>query len=219
MERTIYDYLLDRLLVNQTYVKNEDLLRWTDAVNSLIGRRLASRSGGVDYNYTENAISFSPGGRVGNINDSVIWNMEYNHDNLIYPLVFEDGTTILPQVRPHMHYTQGDGLEHIFVLRYRVQYYGHAKTTAWSELTLNTLTDLTFPYVSGDLNQIGMFKDGNGDNKIELASDGSATSATLQFQMWRTDNNGGDILVEFVDSHVPNDGRGSIEEYVKQNNN
>lgn len=195
--------------------RGKNYIYWNDIVNSLIGRRLNSIAGGVDYNYTENTVTFKSGGTAGNINDAVVWNVEYNHEMLQED--YSDGIslTLTPQVRPHMHWEQPADLPYEFTLRYRIQYNGKAKTTAWSEMTLNTQNDSSFTYVSGTLNQISAFKNGSNENIIPLNS-GESLSAIIQFQMWRTDSQAGDIEVVFVDCHAPNDRGGSEQEYVKE---
>lgn len=195
--------------------RGKNYIYWNDVVNSLIGRRLTSTSGRVDYNYAENTITFQNNGTAGSINDAVIWNIEYNHEMLQENYDDGEGFTLSPQVRPHIHWEQPADLPYEFTLRYRIQYNGQAKTTAWNELTLNAQTDSVFTYVSGILNQISSFKNGSGENVILLNS-GEALSATIQFQMWRTDSESGDVEVTFVDCHAPNDRGGSEGEYSKE---
>ena len=49
-------------------------------VGDIFGRRLYSTSGGVDYDYDNNAIVFATGGSISDANDRVGGNFELNHD-------------------------------------------------------------------------------------------------------------------------------------------
>lgn len=194
--------------------RGKNYIYWTDIVNSLTGRRLASISGGVDYNYIENSITFKSGGAVGDINDMVAWSVQYNHELLQEN--YDDGVIQLaPQVKPHMHWEQTTAKDYQFTLRYRIQYNGQQKATAWTTLTMSAVNDSAFIYSTGTANQISLFKNGSNENIIELTA-GEALSATIQFQLWRTDSETEDVEVTFVDCHAPNDRGGSEEEYIKE---
>lgn len=170
---------------------------WDDLANSLIGRRLYSNAGTVDYDYENNAIVFSQNGDITNVNDCVIWNLQKPH-------AAKDDSTL----NMHMHYEQDSATDLEFTLRYRIQDNNSAKTTAWAEAVISTNTNNVFTYVSGTLNQICKF--------AEVDWSASNISATVQFRLTRTDSAGGTVLVTFVDGHYATDQeRGSREEYVK----
>lgn len=169
---------------------------WDDIVNSLIGRQLQSTAGKVDYNWADNCITFESGGSISNLNDIVNWNQQFPHaarkDSSIYP---------------HIHLEQTSTNKIIYTLKYRIQVNGAAKTTDWQTVTCNTTDNAVFPYVSGTINQIIAFP------AISMLNAG--LSATVQFQMTRTDSTAGDSNVTFVDCHVEYDSLGSRQAYVK----
>ena len=171
---------------------------WDDLTTSLIGRRLASNAGTVDYNWAENSISFSPSGDITDVNDCVNWNVQKPHgakDDSVFKL--------------HMHWEQTDATTREFKLRYRIQENNSAKTTAWTEVTIDTNTNNVFSYTSGTLNQITRLADIDWSN-VSLSS-------TVQFRMTRSDATAGVVDVTFVDGHVEYDqARGSAQEYVKE---
>lgn len=170
---------------------------WDDLANSLIGRRLYSNAGSVDYDYDNNAIAFSPSGDITDINDCVIWNVQKPHS-------VKDNSTL----NMHFHYEQEDAVDREFTLRYRIQDNGRAKTTAWTDVVVSTNTNNVFTYTSGILNQICKLVD------IDWSS--VNISSTVQLRMTRTDSESGVVLVTFTDGHVARDQeRGSREEYVK----
>jgi len=179
-----------------TWVNRGDSTTWDDLVTSLIGLRLHSVAGKVDYNYDENGITFNPGGVIGTANDRVIFNMQYPHACVV------DG-----EVRLHIHWEQPDATEREFTVQYRIQDNGSAKETSWATVVRNSSDDSAFTYVSGTLNQITKL--------CEIDMTGLGISSTIQFRLARTDSETGDILGTFVDAHVERDTHGSRQEYVK----
>lgn len=170
---------------------------WDDLSTSLIGRRLFSNQGTVDYNYDENSIEFSPNGDINDNNDCVIWNLQKPH-----------GAKADSTLNMHFHYEQTDNVDRTFNLRYRIQENGSLKTTAWQDVIVSTNINNVFPYTSGTLNQICRLADINWAN-VEISS-------TIQLRMTRTDAVAGTINVTFVDGHVAYDqDRGSRQEYIK----
>lgn len=179
-----------------TTAKRGEATVWDDVVNSLIGRRLYSNQGTIDYDYNENAILFSDDGNISNINDRVVFNLQYPHGAIA------NGTMNL-----HIHWTQEDTTDIGFTIQYRIQSNGNAKTTTWTTVTSSSLTDSVFTYTSGILNQI--------TNLAVIDMTGAGISATVQFRMTRSDSNGGTIMGTFVDAHVERDTEGSRQEFVK----
>ena len=169
---------------------------WEDIAGSLIGRRLFSAVGSVDYNYTENSISFSPNGDIADNNDVVVWNYQKPH-----------GAKENSEMRLHIHWEQMDATDREFTLRYRIQSNGQAKEAAWTEVVVSTNANNKYTYTSGTLNQITELA------QIDLS--GVGLSAVVQFRLTRSDAVSGAIDATFVDAHVEYDMRGSREEYVK----
>ena len=169
---------------------------WDDIQSSLLGRRLYSTVGIVDYDYTENAIVFGDGGDITDLNDRIGWNVQFPHAAKL-------GTSIYP----HLHFWQdrSDNVE--FTLRYRVQSNNSAKVTSWTVLTADFNNNLAFSYSSGTLNQIISFG--------AISMSGATISSTIQFQLTRTDNLGGTVSVTFADIHVEMDSFGSRQEFIK----
>jgi len=179
---------------------------WTDMVGDLFGKRLASSSGKVDYDYDENAIKFQSGGNINTANDRVGANLEINHERKV-------GTAIL--FKPHIHWFQaiasGVAIPFILTMRYRLQRNGAAKAATWTTVTCKVgvggddIFDFTGE-VDGTYNQLSRFP-----NIIVTCG----LSDTLQFQMTRTDSESGNMLVYFMDLHGMIDSFGSEEEIAK----
>lgn len=174
-----------------------DATCWDDLRGSLIGRRLSSTPGTLDYDWEENSIVMSPNGDISSADDRAVFNYQYPH------AAVEDGVMNL-----HVHWTQPNATVRTFTVQYRIQKNGAEKVTAWT--TVNTdsggVND-AFPYVSGSLNQITRIVD------IDMTNAG--ISATVQFRFTRSDSNAGDIEATFVDAHVELDMLGSRSEFVK----
>lgn len=185
-------------VMDQQYDGDESVnVGWDDLANSLIGRRLASNAGTVDYNWAENSISFSANGDITDVNDCVNFNLQKPHG------VKDDST-----LNMHFHWEQTDSTTREFTVRYRIQSNNTAKTTAWTEVTVDTNTGNVFTYTSGTLNQITQIAD------IDWSA--ASISSTVQFRMTRTDATAGVVDVTFVDGHVAtNQERGSRSEYQK----
>lgn len=169
---------------------------WEDVVGSLIGRRLASNVGTVDYDWAENAIKFQDGGDITDVNDCIIFNYQYPHAGVL------DGVMNL-----HIHWEQISATTLTFDIKYRIQDNGVAKTETWTDVSIDTNDGNKFAYTSGTLNQI-----------TDLASvdmTGTGISATVQFRITRSDDIDIDCLATFIDAHVQLDTDGSRTEYVK----
>ncbi len=175
-----------------------DSTAFDDMVGNLLGYRLNSSAGKVDYDWDENAITFQPGGVMTTAADRVQWNKEIKHK-------FKVGTGIT--FYPHMHWWQPDGTTYDFDLRYRLQRNGYAKATSWTTITLTTggANDV-FTYTSGTLNQITTWAPFSVD---------CGMSDTFQFQLVRTDLEIGNISATMIDIHGEVDALGSETEYTK----
>ncbi len=178
---------------------------WDDKAYALLGRRLTSNQGKVDYDYNELAVKFQADGDIANNNDLIIVNGEYPHS------ADENGF-----IYPHLHFwqTSNDVLE--WTLEYRIQDNGVDKTTAWNTMTATVSgaagDNIAFNYASGTLNQLVWFKE-NGVKGIDMT--GHSLSATIQFKFTRTDSNSSDVLGFFFDYHWPRKRLGSKHEIVR----
>lgn len=184
-----------------------DATAWRDMVGDLFGKRLSTTSGGVDYDYDNNAIKFQSGGSIANKNDRVGANSQINHE-------FKVGTGIT--FKPHIHWFQeivSGAISGAFVLtmQYRLQRNGMAKQASWTTVTLTAGIDDIFDFtgeVDGTYNQLTKFPDITVDCSV---------SDTIQFRVARTDSLSGDMLVYFMDMHGEVDSFGSDEEITKAN--
>lgn len=191
---TIDDYF--EIEADGTIVNHGTSTTFDDISTSLIGARLHSAVGKVDFNYDESSVTFQPGGNITNENDRVLMNIQTSHSQKLDSMIY-----------PHLHYKQSDTTTRIFTLQYRIQNNGSACESTWVTLTANSDTDLAFPYVSGDLCQIISFS--------EIDMTGYGISAIIQFRLTRTDNNSGDIEGNFFDCHFEKDTTGSRQQYIK----
>lgn len=173
-----------------------DATVWDDLVGSLIGKTLSSVSGKVQYNWTENSITFNSGGSISVSNDIVNFSVQIPHASKT-----DSGIDI------HIHWEQTDSTAREFTIQHRVQNNGDAKTTSWTQNIVSTQADDKFTYTSGTLNQIS--------DLVHIDMTGAGISAVVQFKIARTDAVAGDIEVTFVDVHVEKDTLGSRQEYVK----
>ena len=120
---------------------------WDDLATSLIGRRLFSNLGAVDYNYAENAIAFSANGDITKDNDCVIWNLQKPH-----------GTKASSTLNMHFHYEQTDSTAREFTLNQGdvetlintiIQHYGEELKEKLIDPETNQLTDRLVMFVNG----------------------------------------------------------------------
>lgn len=169
---------------------------WDDIVGSLIGQRLSSTVGGVDYNWTENTVTFQSAGDITDEADRVGMNIQIPHAAIV------DGSIDL-----HVHWEQTDAVAREFTIKHRIQNNGSAKNTTWVTTVVSTQADDKFTYVSGTLNQIS--------DLVDIDLTGIGISSVVQFQIARTDSVAGDIEVTFIDVHAEMDTLGSRAEYVK----
>lgn len=179
-----------------TIVSEGDATCWDDLSTSLIGRRLASNTGSVDYNWDENTITFQPNGSITNQNDRIVLNLQKPH------AAKTDSVT-----KFHIHWEQPDATEREFTVRYRIQQNGELKNTTWTTVVVSTINNNVFPYTSGVLNQITRL--------VTIDWSTVPLSSTVQIQFTRTDSNAGNIELVFADSHVEYDMFGSRQEFIK----
>jgi len=176
-----------------------DTTVWNDIQTSLSGRRLASSSGKVDYNYENNSISFSPSGVITNINDMVGWSIQHPHSGKVNGMI-----------NAHIHWEQVDLVAREWTLRWRKQTNKSEKDLPWNTVLVQTggVNDLSVPDVGFTTwNQITRL--------VDIDTTGFGLSCVVQLQLTRSDGVAGDIEATFVDAHVELDSLGSKEEYVK----
>lgn len=170
---------------------------WEDSPNILIGQRLESNLGTLDYDYDEAAISAAPNGDITSSADRAVLSFQISHS-----------AKTDEALKLHVHWEQPDATERAFTYQYRVQGNGQEKTSAWSTAETVTSTDgNAFAYTSGTLNQITVLGD------IPVSAMG--LSAIVQIRFTRSDANTGNVLVTSVDCHYEKNSTGSDQEYVK----
>lgn len=170
---------------------------WDDTPNSLIGQRLFSNIGTIDYDYDEACLVASANGDINSNSDTVILSFQVSHS------AKNEGDLML-----HVHWEQEDATEREFTYQYRVQANGQPKTTTWTGPTSVTSTvGNIFTYESGVLNQI--------TDLGTLDTTGKGLSAIVQIRFTRSDSNAGTINITSVDAHYEKDTVGSREEFTK----
>jgi hypothetical protein len=172
--------------------------KWLDIVRGLIGQRLSTTAGTVDYNYDELSITVSQNGGITDLNDVVGVNYEINHF-----------VNRLGLFKVHMHWWQPASTAFVITYKYRVQKNGQAKTTAWTDGTYTVGSGgEAFPYSSGTLNQISNIL------TLDLGALGIGVSDTIQFKFTRSDGLGGTFDAYFIDAHVQQYANGTTKEYT-----
>ena len=117
---------------------------YRDELNDLIKASVNNPSSRLEFDFTEAALKFKTNAVI---TDYAIMNVQLNHD-------WKLGSP----VSPHIHWWQTENNVPNWLLQYRFQANGQAKTTAWTSLKW---VNNKFPYVSGSLNQITDFGDIN----------------------------------------------------------
>lgn len=180
-----------------TLTLNAGATVWTDVATSLIGRRLFSNQGTIDYDYNENCLLLSDDGDISNRNDRVVFNLQLPHE-----------CKLDSELRLHIHWEQTSSDTKEFTVQYRVQTNGGTKNTTWTTAVSNSDSDSNFTYISGTLNQITRLA------AIDLT--GAAISAVVQIRFTRSDVGSNDELkATFIDAHFEKDALGSRQEFVK----
>jgi hypothetical protein len=187
-----------------TMVAVGDATCWRDELQSLTGARLQSPASDVVENIPEASITFETGARYPT--DYVTTNHQLNHD-------WDPGTT----VHPHLHWWQVSSDVPNWLIGYRWQKGGAAKTTAWTNLVVNSHK---FTYSAGTLNQI------SETAAITPPAGYGEVSDIVQFRIYRDVTN---VSTEFAgadpessnvdavnfDCHIIVDTLGSRQEYAK----
>lgn len=178
---------------------------YRDELQSVTGAQITSPAGDFVQNIAEASVTAKKSARYPT--DYITTNHQLNHDWAL-------GTSIYP----HLHWWQTTANTPNWLLAYRWQKQGSAKTTAWTELpwTANAYT-----WTAGTLNQITKF------GAIAAPTGYGEVSDIVQFRLYRdyTDASGkfggsGDPvdadqdIVNF-DTHIQVDMFGSSSEYAK----
>ncbi|MBN2636891.1 MAG: hypothetical protein JXR61_11525 [Prolixibacteraceae bacterium] len=161
------------------------------------------KGGGLALNDVENTIDFADN---ANLADYAIVVYQMSHK-------WKMGTTIYP----HFHWVQESNSVPNFLIQYRWQKNGEAKTTAWTNYKCNTTN--AFVYSSGSLNQI---THGSG----LIPPEGYGISDVIQIRILRDTGNesgvfsgadtySGTVSISSVDCHIEIDTEGSRSEYEK----
>lgn len=173
-----------------------------DLLGQLIGQKLESPSSAIVQNSAEGSVTFKT---TSGLSDYVVTLPQMRHSWKIGSVVY-----------PHIHWWQTSSSIPNWMIQYRWQDQGTAKTTAWTSVKYDSHA---FTYTSGTLNQITGFPD-------ITPPVGAGLSDILQFRIIRDNANASglfsgadpvatDIDAVSFDCHIEIDSLGSDEEYVK----
>lgn len=187
-----------------TMVAVGDAACWRDELQSLVGARLESPSSDIVLNLAEGAVTFEDSARYPT--DYISANHQINHDWLL-------GSNI----DPHLHWWQARAEVANWLIGYRWQIQGSAKTTTWTNIAW---TSNAFTWSAGTLNQITEF------GPIVPPVGYGQVSDIVQFRIYRDVTNvstlfagaeatPADIDAVNFDTHIEVDMLGSRQELVK----
>lgn len=173
---------------------------WRDEIGDALS--IQQKGPGVSRNVTENTVDFTT---AANLSDYLYLNVQLNHDRQL--------TTA---IAPHIHFEQARNAVPNFLLQYRWQKQGAAKTTAWTNLACNAAV---FTYVSGTLENIA-------DSALITPPSGDGISDIVQIRILRDNANTSGVFagadpynttvgIVAFDIHIQIDSAGSISEYIK----
>ncbi len=179
-----------------------DSTAFRDEFGPLIGAKLESPASKIVTNAAEGTITFKDS---ATLSDYVSMPVQINHD-----------AKAQSDVYPHIHWWQASANIPNWLIQYRWQQNGAAKTTAWTSVKY---ASHAFTYVSGTLNQITAF----GALSPPAAT---GVSVVLQLRLLRDTANAstlftgadpltGDVDAMFYDVHIEVDMLGSHEQYTK----
>ena len=202
---------LYRLLRGDIKEIDDRFFVWRDQLSDAIS--LQQSGSGISRNITEGTVDYAANATYNatfTLSDAMYANIQLNHDKQLTASIY-----------PHLHWLQAKDYSPNFLLQYRWQLNGGAKTTSWTSIKCNTLA---FDYVSGTLNQISY-------SAAIPPLAGSTLSDIIQFRIFRDTtganakytgttcpyNTGGDAIVPVIafDIHFKVDSLGSTEEYAK----
>ena len=169
--------------------------RWDDLRFPLVGRRLDSAAGNLDYNYAEVGVDFAANSDDAD-NESLIFVAQMPH-------AWEEGT----EIYPHLHWKQSQDNNVAWQLKYRMYTNGEAVPTTWVTVPMSTLK---YTYTTGTLAQISTIP------AIDMT--GFSISTIIEFKLARigaSDSYTGNALATEFDVHYKTDSFGSEEEFLK----
>lgn len=178
-----------------------DATCYLDEFSQLIGQRLESPSSRIIQSASEGAVYFKDTTVLGT--DYIGMTIQFNHD-WDYSAIY-----------PHLHWWQASANVPNWILQYRWQVNGSAKSTSWTNVAV---ASHAFTYSSGTLNQISAF------GSIDAPS-GAGVSTMLQMRITRDTTNAsglfagadpltGDVYGVFFDVHKQVNRLGSRQQYV-----
>jgi len=176
---------------------------WRDELGELLGKkRIGVR---ITEDLAEGTLLFSDSCQIAD--DYVITNVQLNHDK-----------DLTVSIYPHLHWFQASANVPNWLLQYRWQVNGAAKTTSWTPVKS---TGLAFAYSAGTLHQISLWA-------AIAVPGGSTLSDIVQFRIMRdTDNDSGlfgtpgtdplsgNASALMFDVHFQINSLGSTDEYTK----
>lgn len=181
-----------------------DATTWRDELGPLLGSRLESPGSDIVQNLTEGTITFEASAVYPS--DFITYTLQINHDWLVQSVV-----------EFHVHWWQANAEAANWLIEYRWQVNGQAKTAGWTAVPL---TSLIFSYTAGTLNQIS-------DGAASITPPATAQlSDIFQVRLYRdytnvstlfsgAETSGLDIEAVSADMHRRSDTMGSRTEYSK----
>ena len=192
-----------------TIVCKGDATAWVDLSEAIIGSRLDTSSGRLDYDVFNAGVKFQSNARYPD--EPIVVPIQGLHQMVI-------GTGAV--ARMHFHWLQQQSAVPNILLGYKITNYGTATTfeTDWSNYTFLTPSGNAFTYPGGTFAQITKFPE------IDISS--MTISGSLDIVIFRDSNNtsgefsgsdpvAGDVTIKYNDAHVPINMFGSREEFVK----
>ncbi len=185
-----------------TMVANGEATTYDDALGNLLGQIVESPSSDIIQNLPEGTLSFKTSATTA---DYVLINTQLTHR-------WKFGSSL----HPHLHWIQSQAEMPNWLIQYRWQKNGQAKTTSWTPLAYSSNA---FTYTTGDFNQITDFPE-------IVPPVGYSLSDIVQIRLIRDGNNDSGLFTGtdpytvsaealYFDIHVETDTLGSREEYVK----
>jgi hypothetical protein len=173
-----------------------------DELQSLLLQLKNNPSDNLVVNVAEGTLDYKDSATTA---DYAVMNVQINHDWKIGSIVY-----------PHLHWFQSQAGVPNWLIQYRWQINGEAKTTSWTNYPLNTQV---FTYTSGTIMQIS-------HNSGLTPPEGAGLSDILQLRLIRDSNNTstefagndpvtGNVSTVNLDVHYEINSIGSDEEYVK----
>jgi len=178
-----------------TVVNYGNATTWTDELGSLLTQRIESPASKIVLNIAEGSTDFKD---TADLTDYVVLSLQINHP-----------WELLTPIEPHFHWWQAQAAIPNWLMAYRWQVNGEAKTESWTQAkyegnvftyesgTLNQITDfplITPPAGAGlsDIVQIRFHRDNNNDSTLFTGNDPvSGNVGTMSFDVHKKDNTGG----------------------------